>query len=222
MCAHTHTCTHLHSLIITLRQLERFHMRNQTCRKSPVSKAVLLFIYQPGPSSRHIHVGQRCLADLIQLPCPSGLLAPVAAHVTQTPWSKADQPLLRASSLLGLPQKIPQIGWLKQHTFISHSLEAGSLRADCPLGSGESYRDLFLAGRWLPPHSVLTWWRERRLWSNLFLVKTVLPSQRSHTHDFLKAPSPNTITLGGWASTKKLGEGHKCLVYNIFSSLTVV
>ena len=141
-----------------------------------------------------------CLPDSVALPlwvvgsssCPH-------LHVTQMPCSKADQPFLRASlflSPLGLPEKIPYTGWLKQHTFISHSLEAGSLRADCPLGSGESYRVLFLAGRWPPPHSVLKWWRERRLWSNLFLVKTLFPSWRSHTHDFLKATSPDTITFG--------------------------
>ena len=58
-----------------------------------------------------------------------------------------------------------------------------------------------------PLHWVLTWWRERGLWSLPLLIRTLIPSAgdppswqpSSKPNHLLKAPLPNTITLGvGW------------------------
>lgn len=66
-------------------------------------------IYLPGPSSHHIHSGQRYLARLISCPAPLCcwlLWLPVSQCDSDVAWERNDQPFLRASlflSLLGLP-----------------------------------------------------------------------------------------------------------------------
>lgn len=68
---------------------------------------------------------------------------------------------------LGCYNKISSVGCLKQQTLLLTILEVKSkIKVLVPVGSWLRY--LFLAYRWLPSCSVLTWWRESKF-SGIFL-----------------------------------------------------
>ena len=76
-------------------------------------------------------------------------------------------------------------------------------------------RTLFLVYRWPLSCYILTWWRERVLWSFHSLVRAPFALGRLHPHDVFKlnyirkVPSPNAITLGIRTSAYKFGGNRK-------------
>ena len=100
---------------------------------------------------------------------------------------------------LGCHNKIPQMGWFQQQTFISHN--SGVLvSVEKPLPG------LQTAVFFLQPYVV----KKRRLWSLLLLISVLIPSLGLHPHDLIKlppkAPLPSTITLEVRASVCEFGE----------------
>lgn len=56
--------------------------------------------------------------------------------------------------MIVLVQELPLTGWLISNRNVSLTLEAGSLRSQCPPGSGEGSPP---GCRWLTSHCVLIW-----------------------------------------------------------------
>lgn len=104
--------------------------------------------------------------------------------------------------------KYRTLGGLNNRNCFSHSSGAGSLGWGCQHG----WVLMRVAYRWLPSRCVSTWQRERDtehiLWG--FFLEGHQPHQWSpifmtscEPNYLLKAPSPDTIMLGGRASTYK-------------------